>query len=103
MRDLKLKYFDIEANKFQGRLPEDLFSLKGVVLMNSNKFTGTLPNIDMDSALTFLDISRNKISGTIPAGIGRAYNLRYLNLSLNQMTGKIPSSIKDLEKLETCK
>ena len=103
MRDLNLQLFDIESNNFHGKLPKDLFSMIGTVQLSSNRFTGTLPNVEMKSALTYLDISANEISGTIPAGIGRASELTRLNLSLNQITGKIPSSITSLEALTNCK
>ena len=66
MKDLNLQFFDIESNNFHGKLPIDLFSMIGAVQLSGNSFTGTLPNVDMNSALTFLDMSDNKISGTIP-------------------------------------
>ena len=103
MKDLKLEIFDIESNNFHGKLPKDLFSMIGIVQLSSNRFTGTLPNVETKSVLTFLDISANEINGTIPAGIGRASQLTRLNLSLNQITGKIPSSIADLNALTNCK
>ena len=103
MRDLKITHFDIEGNKFEGKLPEDLFSMSGTVRLSNNRFTGTLPNVETNSKLLFLDIAANEISGTIPLDIGRASELYGLDLSMNQITGKIPSSIANLEALTNCK
>ena len=51
--------------------------------------------------LTYLDLSENQFSGSIPKSIGNMTQLTYLNLGYNQFTGTIPNSIRSLTKLTT--
>ena len=47
-----------------------------------------------------LDLSGNKLSGTIPPELGHLANLELLNLSQNELKGEIPSELGDLSNLE---
>ncbi|KAH0916867.1 hypothetical protein HID58_031313 [Brassica napus] len=49
--------------------------------------------------LRFLAISRNFISGEIPASLGEVRRLRTLDLSYNQLTGTIPPAVGSLPEL----
>ncbi|KAM3270880.1 hypothetical protein P3S67_029082 [Capsicum chacoense] len=51
--------------------------------------------------LDYVDLSMNKIGGTIPPEIGKLTNLFYLELLMNQISGTIPSQIGFLTKLQT--
>lgn len=64
---------------------------QGLVKVPSDVFSKT----DLEE----LDISRNKLTGAIPAEIRFLQNLRILDLSDNQMTG-VPAEIGQLSKLE---
>lgn len=50
--------------------------------------------------LTELDLSDNRLTGALPAEIGRLRNLRTLDASGNQMTG-VPAEVGRLSELET--
>ncbi|XP_057499424.1 probable LRR receptor-like serine/threonine-protein kinase At3g47570 [Actinidia eriantha] len=67
-----------------------------------NSFGGVLPNsiANLSTQLQHLIVGRNKISGSIPAGIGNLVSLNSLALHDNQLTGSIPTSIGRLHKLQ---
>ena len=54
---------------------------------------------DREGRATVLDLRRNKLSGEIPAELGRLTNLRGLSLSGNQLTGTIPPELGSLTNL----
>ena len=63
---------------------------------------GPLPRyIQQISALTYLDLSENELSGAIPAELGQLRALFELSLSTNQLSGSIPAELGQLGAL-TC-
>jgi Leucine-rich repeat (LRR) protein len=46
-----------------------------------------------------LDLSNNKLAGSLPAAIGSLANLEYLDVSSNQLSGSIPATISNLVNL----
>lgn len=55
------------------------------------------------TTLTAIDVSNNRLEGTIPESVGRLVSLRVLNMSHNAFTGKIPTQlggVTDLESLD---
>ncbi|CAN4122262.1 unnamed protein product [Withania somnifera] len=71
--------------------------------MTNTSVNGTLYDFPFSSLpfLDYLDLSMNKLSGTIPHEIRKLTNLVYLDLSVNQISGTIPPQIGSLTKLET--
>ena len=51
------------------------------------------------AALTYLDLSHNDLSGSIPSALGGLTNLELLNLSANELTGPIPPELGDLASI----
>ena len=49
--------------------------------------------------LTFLDISGNELSGSIPLSLGNLSKLEQLNLSWNNLTDPIPFALSNLSGL----
>ncbi|KAI3777006.1 hypothetical protein L1987_46799 [Smallanthus sonchifolius] len=90
---------------FPGTLFENCVKLKAMVVnVSTNALSGQLPsNIgQICRTLTFLDVSGNRISGTIPFSFGELGSLVAVNLNWNMLTGEIPISfnkIKDLKNL----
>ncbi|GFY93177.1 leucine-rich repeat protein kinase family protein [Actinidia rufa] len=70
--------------------------------IDNNSFGGVLPNsiANFSTQLQHLIMGRNKISGSIPADIGKLVSLNTLNIFRNQLTGSIPTSIGRLHKLQ---
>ncbi len=56
---------------------------------------------DTDGNVLELDLSRNKLTGTIPAEVGDLTQLTELRLNNNQLTGTIPAAVWTLTRLTT--
>ncbi|XP_020206598.1 receptor like protein 22 [Cajanus cajan] len=85
---------DLSSNHFQGPIPEELASLRGLHVLNlsHNAFSGHIPSsignlINLES----LDLSNNNLSGEIPPMLASIDALGYLDLSFNHLRGKIPT------------
>jgi sugar lactone lactonase YvrE len=74
---------------------------------NDNWLTGCSPcgwygvTCDGNGRVTGLDLSRNNLSGPLPASLGNLNNLQSLDLSQNALTGPIPASLGNLTRLQT--
>ncbi|CAA3014375.1 receptor 12 [Olea europaea subsp. europaea] len=76
-----------------------LRNLKGIDL-SSNKLVGTIPQAFSDlRALLFINLSRNHLTGNIISSIGQLDTLEWLDLSRNQLSGEIPNSLANLHFL----
>ncbi|WP_353571795.1 hypothetical protein [Candidatus Albibeggiatoa sp. nov. BB20] len=68
--------------------------------LSRNQLSGEIPaSIGNLVFLSYLDLSRNQLSGEIPASIGNLVFLSYLFLNNNQLSGEIPVSIGNLTEL----
>ena len=54
---------------------------------------------DTDGNVLELDLSRNKLTGTIPAEVGTLTQLTQLRLNNNQLSGTIPAAVGNLTQL----
>ena len=52
-----------------------------------------------DGRVTLLNLSRNKLSGEIPAELGNLFQLERLNLTVNELSGEIPAELGSLSNL----
>ncbi|CAA3024882.1 receptor 12 [Olea europaea subsp. europaea] len=76
-----------------------LRNLEGIDL-SSNKLVGTIPQAFSDlRALLFINLSRNHLTGNIISSIGQLDTLEWLDLSRNQLSGEIPNSLANLHFL----
>jgi hypothetical protein len=50
--------------------------------------------------VTWLDLSENQLSGSIPPELGNLANLQRLDLSENQLSGSIPPELGNLANME---
>jgi hypothetical protein len=84
---------DLSSNKFYGRIPEVLGTLKYLRVLNlsHNSLTDHIPSSFSNLlALESLDLSSNKLNGEIPMQLTSLTFLSVLNLSQNQFVGPIP-------------
>ncbi|XP_054782251.1 probably inactive leucine-rich repeat receptor-like protein kinase At5g48380 [Prosopis cineraria] len=88
----------------KGQFPraiQNCSSLTGLDL-SLNKLSGTIP-ADINKILTFvttLDLSSNDFSGSIPVGLANCSYLNSLKLDQNRLTGQIPGEFSTLTRLK---
>ena len=89
------------SNKSLSKVPSMVFERTELTTLNlsNNKLSGSLPGeIRLLSNLETLNLSNNNFTG-VPAEIGQLSHLRVLDLSSNPITG-LPNELGNLQKLE---
>ncbi|KAI3705067.1 hypothetical protein L1987_75299 [Smallanthus sonchifolius] len=91
---------DLSNNRFKGIVPR--LPTLATLNLSGNRFSGNLSFLcEIDGALTFLDLSNNSLSGSLPGcWLNFQERLVILNLSNNNLSGNIPSSLGFLSNLE---
>jgi hypothetical protein len=91
----------LQNNHLEGPLPFwmlERFPMLEKLKLGGNSFTGQLPSgtssagLVWPTNLTNLDVSSNKLTGSIPLGIFYVPKLRNLSLDTNLFTGRIPDT-----------
>lgn len=89
---------DISSNRLTGALPNDVFQLKRLEIldMHDNRFDSNIPgNIPENSdRLKFVALHSNKLNGTIPSTIANLQRLSHLDVTNNRLTGTIPKEME---------
>ncbi|KAH9558505.1 hypothetical protein CY35_06G012500 [Sphagnum magellanicum] len=67
--------------------------------LDSNNFTGTIPDLSTLTQLQSLHLENNALDGNLPAWIGSLPVLTELNVTNNNLTGEIPATIQNNSKL----
>ncbi|KAH9544945.1 hypothetical protein CY35_12G021600 [Sphagnum magellanicum] len=87
---------DLSFNNFSGDLltinnsKTNLASFE-VLLLNNNQLTGDFPNLTLATDLTTLNLSTNKLSGSLPPSIWASPNIIVLDLSENNFSNNLPN------------
>jgi hypothetical protein len=106
----RLKVLDLQNNRMVGQLPAawGLLAANGSSLeklrLDSNRFSGTIPNewCQMNSTtLRGLILARNNLTGTIPSCLSNLAAMEDFSVMHNSMTGRIPDELGELSKLQT--
>ncbi|KAH7295034.1 hypothetical protein KP509_27G029700 [Ceratopteris richardii] len=98
-----LQYFLLDSNPIHGSLPSYISrwtQLRELNLANSY-YAGPIP-ADLGKTLfnvSVINLSNNKLQGTIPPSLENMQHISYLNLSQNLLTGAVPFSERFLQKL----
>ncbi|XP_057866236.2 receptor-like protein EIX1 [Cryptomeria japonica] len=94
-----LKILDLHHNNFHGPLPLPPPSV--VVLdLSENQFCASIPAEIGENKFSYLSLSHNNLSGSIPSTICEGLSMEILDFSYNSLTGKIPPSFVNCSCLE---
>ncbi|XP_057971914.1 LRR receptor-like serine/threonine-protein kinase GHR1 [Malania oleifera] len=93
-----LHLVNLSSNALSGELPL-LIGSCAVLDLSNNQFEGNLSKIVKWANIEFLDLSQNRLKGSIPAPFSQFLRLNYLNLSHNSLTSSLPKVITQYPKL----
>ena len=89
----RLQKLYLASNNLSGQLPQDLLACANQTLevlhLSSNKFTGSVPDLNGFSSLTRLFLSQNQLNGTGITSIENLTKLLTLDISSNSFQGTI--------------
>lgn len=92
-----LELLDLSQNKFSGVIPSEVANLRHLQTtfdLSANALTGPVPpEVGGIQMAQLIDLSNNKLSGHVPPQMTQWVGVLYLNLSCNRLTGSIPASI----------
>ncbi|RVW78946.1 Receptor-like protein 12 [Vitis vinifera] len=93
---------DISSNSFEGSIPQLPSTVTRLDLSN-NKLSGSISLLCIvaNSYLVYLDLSNNSLTGALPNCWPQWASLVVLNLENNKFSGKIPNSLGSLQLIQT--
>ncbi|GMI74183.1 receptor like protein 7 [Hibiscus trionum] len=99
-----LKEFVISENKLTGNVPGSICSWNELLILDlsRNRLSGTIPEClgNFSQALSFVDLQMNNLSGKIPDSFANASYLMQLFLNDNRLEGSVPPSLANSISLE---
>ncbi|CAL4889914.1 unnamed protein product [Urochloa decumbens] len=101
-----LQVLNISSNLFTGEFPSDTWkAMSNLVALNAsnNSFHGRMASSFCNSSpasVAILDVSYNKFSGCIPAGLGNCSALEVLKAGNNMLSGALPDELFNASSLE---
>ncbi|KAL8123092.1 receptor-like protein EIX2 [Apium graveolens] len=100
--NFNFKVIDLSSNYFEGPVP-NIPSQCSEINLSQNKFSGTPFSLAVvkDVSLSFLDLSHNVLSGSLPDAWVHFKDLVFLNLGYNNFSGRIPMSMGILVSVQT--
>ncbi|EFJ30159.1 hypothetical protein SELMODRAFT_409847 [Selaginella moellendorffii] len=102
--DSEVVELHLAGNGFTGEISSpalgQLASLR-VLDVSKNRLVGSLPaELGLLQSLQALDVSGNRLTGSLPRDLGNCSALRFLNAQQNQLQGPIPPQLGALQRLE---
>ncbi|KAL7180832.1 hypothetical protein ACSBR1_039820 [Camellia fascicularis] len=109
----RLKIIGLSGNNFIGQIPESFRNFHVLSVLSLSKSTifnlsaaldilqhcQSLTTLGLNYDFMVLDLSGNRLDGTIPPWLGNFEFLFYINLSDNYFTGEIPKNLTKVECL----
>ncbi|KAG9453535.1 hypothetical protein H6P81_006439 [Aristolochia fimbriata] len=98
-------FFSLSRNNLQGEIPESICnaSFLKVLDLSGNRLNGSIPPClgkRKNAPLIVLNLRGNLISGAIPENFSEGCRLRTLDLNGNRLQGRLPLSLKNCKDLE---
>jgi len=95
-----LETFDIEMNRIEGEIPDEVFSSSTRLKefnVGKNQMDGTISaDFGELSDLEILILSQNQFRGTVPSTLGKLSNLVVLDIGYNNVEGSMPRDVCQL-------
>jgi hypothetical protein len=93
---------ELPNNNLDSLLPASIGSLKNleVLDLSHNKLRGSIPSSFGNESIDKIKLSYNQLSGDIPTALFSSSENAWLDLSHNQLTGPISSNIGAMEEIE---
>lgn len=102
-RDGDVRYLELANNNLAGEISNDVFWAMPYLThvdLSGNRLTGTISSaVGHLTVLEHLDLSGNNLGGSVPFGMAMAKNLQTLRLADNSLGGSVPHSIGNLKRL----
>ncbi|XP_034708295.1 probable LRR receptor-like serine/threonine-protein kinase At1g12460 [Vitis riparia] len=99
-----LRILSLFGNRFTGNIPQEYAELGTLwkINLSTNALSGSIPEFIGDlQNIRLLDLARNGYTGEIPASLFKnCYKTKFISLSRNSLSGFIPASIANCSKLE---
>ena len=99
-----LRLLGLNNNRISGSVPDAVGSLTLLrsLSLSGNLLQGTLPNDALAAltALTYMNVRSNGISGVLPVALGSLTGLTLLNLEDNALQGVLPEQLSTLTALQ---
>nr|GMD05402.1 probable LRR receptor-like serine/threonine-protein kinase At4g20940 isoform X1 [Ipomoea batatas] len=93
-----LNILNLSSNALSGELPLVTGSC-AVLDLSKNQFEGGLSRLKKWGNIEYLDLSQNRLNGSIPEDTAQFLRLHHLNLSRNTLSGSLPKVITQFPKL----
>ncbi|KAG0053994.1 hypothetical protein BGZ83_012163 [Gryganskiella cystojenkinii] len=96
-------YIYLAGQGLSGSLPESLGTLPALqyLLLYYNNLSGPIPQSFANLPLLILDLSHNRLTGSLPSSAPGWINLGTLNLEQNQLSGMVPDWVTTLPNLHS--
>ncbi|KAM5554674.1 hypothetical protein ABKV19_022866 [Rosa sericea] len=98
-------YYAISDNKLTGEISPSICKLRTLQYLDlsNNKLSGTIPQClgNFSDDLRVLNLLNNSLQGVLPQPYRNASNLRMIDVSYNQFHGQLPRSLANCAMLES--
>ncbi|KAL3747387.1 hypothetical protein ACJRO7_016207 [Eucalyptus globulus] len=98
----KLQQLNLSSNDLQGQIPSFLgnISTLQVIGLANAAFTGSIPSALFNRSLTWVNLSDNYLSGSLPSDLCYRWpNIQILSLKKNQFSGPLPEMLTQCKEL----